>query len=274
MSHPKLAEAMRREFSATKLAWVFVLVAQAGALAIVLAEVFASVNVVLAVVAAVAVPIVTVAVRGVAKDHANAGEQFRRALVRSDGWGRPVPATLLLRSIAEGTSLPSWDPPPIGTYYSSPYPPGPRRVAHIVQQSSFFTLSHARTAARACAVVLLMGFVFGAALLWSAAHQALPSGSPHLAQAASAILSFSVVSEFLGLFLAYRGLAASAQTTLERTGQLTLDSEPNAADVAFAVAGYDCTLAASPPIPGVIYRFERGRLEREWEALQVSASSG
>jgi hypothetical protein len=272
-----LVDAMRREFSAAKLAWALVTLAQLVGMAVAVIGFFDALGPVAAAGAGLAVPVVTAVARAHGTMRHSRGEELRRALVRSDGWGKQVDSHALLLCVADGSRVASWDSPPIGSYFSSPYRPGPRRAAHIVEQSAFFTVRHAATLTVICGTVVVAGFGMGVALLWLLAHGLFAVDlKPAIAQAAGALLAFSASSEFLGVGIAFARLRSTARRTLEECSTLARQARPDKEQVAFVIGSYDVGLAQSPPIPGILYRVERRRLEEAWqehEAGTVAATA-
>ncbi|MCA9647266.1 MAG: hypothetical protein KC492_41540, partial [Myxococcales bacterium] len=169
-------------------------------------------------------------------------------------------------------------PPPIGEYFDSPHPTGARRTAHIVEQAAFFTVRHASTMATVCLMLTALCFGIGVALLWLVANgQASPSAEPAFTQAAGALLAFVPTSEFLSLWSGYTRLRSVARRAVEHCGALARQESPDDEHVAFVVGSYDAGLAQGPPVPGLIYRLERDRLERAWaqhEAGPLAPASG
>src|SRR6187402_587340 len=120
---------MRKEFASAKLCWGGVMLVQIAALAVSVVALFAGARAALPL-AGVGLlsPALTAWLRARAGTYHGRGEEVRRALLLSDGWGRKVDLSLVLVRVAMATKLPGWDTPPLGSYYNSTRPPGAKRV--------------------------------------------------------------------------------------------------------------------------------------------------
>jgi hypothetical protein len=268
-----LSAAMKREFSASKIAWAVIVAMQVGALAVAGGSFFYERRwSAVALFVGAAVPIAAAVLKQYAGVRYDLGERLRRLLVRAEGLGTPVSSTEHLLATLGKTSLPSWDPDPIGSYYSSPKPVGPARLAHIVAQSAFFTAKLTGTATILCWLPVLVGVLCGVVLLLAVVM--LESASAGLgtkvAQAASCLIAFGFASEFYQLKTGYAELGAAARRTLEDCCALAKEDQPRADSVWLAVGCYDQALAKAPPIPGIVYRLQRGDLDKEWAATEAA----
>jgi hypothetical protein len=264
MTQPRDVTAlMRREFASSKLCWVALLVLQVVAVAtsIVSLQVGDRAAPFLAS-AGLLVPVLTALARSRAGAYQGRGEEVRKALLLADGWGHKVDLGLVLVRIAQSSLLPGWDTPPLGSYFNSTRPPGPRRVLHILQQSAFFTARHASTAFWLCAVAASVVGGGGMFMIWAAAQGETPFA--HATDVGAALLAFAVGGEVLSVGLAFRRLAAVASSTVISCEALARETDPTPADLTLALSAYDCAVAQAPPIPSSIYLVERARLERAW----------
>lgn len=270
-----LSRAMRKEFSASKVTWAAIIALQVAALLVAGASIwFEKRWSAVALFVGIAVPVVTAGLKRYAGTRYDLGERLRRLLVRADGLGKPVDDAERLLATVAGTVLPTWDPDPIGSYYSSPKRPGPPRLAHIVAQSAFFTAAHARTTRRFCWALVTGGMAAGVALLLAVLQATnLSAGlGAKVAQAASSLIAFGFASEFYQLAAGYADLEAAACRTLEDCCRLSKQDAPTSDAVMLAVSAYDQALAKAPPIPGLVYRVQRRGLEEAWSATEASAS--
>jgi hypothetical protein len=265
---------MRKEFSAAKVRWLAILTAQLLGLLIAVVGFEAAAGWTLAAAsAALLVPALSAVLKHSAAAHHSRGEELRRLLVFVDGWGRQTDRETILVAVAHGTSMGSWDPPPSGSYYDSIKARGPARVVHIVQQSAFFTTSHATCAAMLCVAATVVAGTIGFGLLWVVANGLFdPEYAPKAVHAASALLAFAVSSEFLNLWSCFQRLARAAQDTLSKCESLSRTSTLDASDIALLTGSYDAAIGQSPPIPGLIYRAQRQRLDTAWKAYNASTA--
>jgi len=262
-----LQEAIKQEFSAAKLGWVMIVALQVAGLAVaLLALLFPRSMALVAVAAGVALPLACAGLKKYAGDRYSKGEANRRLLLLIDGWDRTFSPSESLMLAADTTALPSWDPPPAGGYYTSPRVPGAARAAHLVEESAFYSVKHATTAATLCWAAVLSGAIVGVTLLWLAANGLFSPAAPQIAQAAGALLAFGATSELAQMALAYGELSAAARRTVEACGPLARQATPDPVEVAYVIGAYDCALAKCPPIPGIIYRHQRGALRSAWQA--------
>lgn len=269
-----LDEAMKREYSASKLAWLIMLVLQGVSLAIAFLGVLWGPSVHLATITffvGAFVPTLSVVLKKYAGDRYSKGEEIRRLRASNDGWGMPLESHDHLLLAADATTIPSWDPAPIGTYYNSKKAPGSPRAAHNAQQSAFFTRYLARTAEKLCFAVVAVSVVIAIILVIFVLNGVgAVETTKQMTQVAGSLLSFSVSSEFLQLALGYRELSATCQDTVKECGKLAKEKRPSAPSVYRALGDYDCALAKAPPIPGIIYKIRRKRLQNQWDILENS----
>ncbi|WP_437665501.1 hypothetical protein [Sorangium sp. So ce1182] len=259
-------EAQRREFSAAKLAWLLLLLLQLAALALALLGFRYEKQLALTtVLAGVFIPVTSVVLKKYAGDRYSKGESIRRLLAYNNGWGKAFEPSEQLLLSAETTSLPSWDPRPIDTYYNSKKLVGAARVAHITQQSASYTLRFASATMMLAAIPIVAAVTAGSVLL-ILAIQGLDAagGKAQITQFAGTLLAFSVSSEFLQLVFAYSELVSACKNAVTECGKLAKEGRPNVQSVYLAVGAYDCALAKAPPIPGLIYRLRRERAEQDW----------
>src|SRR5574341_1837127 len=171
-----LITAMRKEFATTKLCWRMIMLIQlvglGGALWVALG---ASGNVLLTIGAvSVLVPLGSFALKEVAGRHHSVGEKLRRWLILQDSQDWKPSDRELMEMQADGGWLPTLEPRPIGKYYNSTLPKGLARMAHIVEESAFYTWKVAETASKLSGVVAILGIALAVGLLW-VATQSSPS---------------------------------------------------------------------------------------------------
>lgn len=277
---------MRREFSTSKRCWLWIIALQVLLLAGALYAIFgANGSTLLAIgLAGLLVPVLTLWLKEVAGFHYGLGERIRRLLIIHDGLGRPPSAKEVLEICADCTSVPSLDPRPLGKYYDSPLPEGPQRMAHIIEESAFYTRKLASVASLYCAVFAAAGILATITLIWYELQMMLPT-VPHpagagvtgekLARLLSAFLVFFAAGTFASLWRSYKSLAEAARKTFDKCDSLRQDASVDQLDVLVAVGSYDSALAKAPPLPRFIYWLYRTRLHRAWtEHMSASRSDG
>lgn len=272
----KPSEAQHLEFSAAKSAWIAILLLHAGSLAIAIFGIFYQDHAVLKIVtvsAAVILPIASVLLKKYAGDRYSKGEAARRLFVLSDGWGKKLDSADYLLLSADTTSLPSFDPQSVGEYYSSTKPPGAARVAHITQESAFYSLKLSATSAKICLLIIAVPATVGL-LLFNLVLQGtgMPFSLQQVTQVAGSLLAFTVSGEFIQLALSYQELASSCRLAVSECGKLAAQTSPEQASVYMVIGGYDNALAKAPPLPGLLQWLYRNRLSKSWKSFDNSSA--
>lgn len=275
MSAPSPEELLRREFSAAKLGWSLILLLQLTGLGLAVAASIggASWSLLLGWLGLLT-PLAVSGLRQWAQKRQVRGDSLRRSMLLQRSWDRPIARDSLLVGLADRTSVPSWDPAPLGSYYASGAKAGPRRFVNNLAESTFFTLRQAKVATRLCFFVSGVIGLFGLSLLWLLASGWQPpyQGS-QLTQIPSALIAFAVGNEFLGAAFAYQSLHEVSKATLRDcaaiSGKVT---PPTPTELLLLLAAYDCSLAQSPPLPGILYRIQRRKLDRDWKAYGAQLS--
>lgn len=272
-----MATVMRREFSAAKRCWVGIIALQFLLFAAAIYATFGASGKALLVIgfAGLLVPVITFWLREVAGFHYGLGERIRRLLVLQDGLGHDPTSKELLEVCADCTLVPSLEPRPLGKYYDSHLPEGPQRMAHIIEESAFYTRKQASVAALSCAAIALIGIIITLSLVWYGLQSSVsPSEFPshigkmaageQLAKLLSLFLVFFATGTFALLWRSYKSLAESARRTFEKCDFLRQDISVNLLDVLIAVENYDCALTKAPPLPRITYWICRKRLHKAW----------
>lgn len=270
-----LATVMRKEFSTAKRCWLWIILLQVLLLAGAIYAILGASGSTLLVIglAGLLVPVITFWLKEVAGFHYGLGERIRRLLVIHDGLGRSPSAKEMLEICADCTSVPSLDPRPLGKYYDSPLPEGPQRMAHIIEESAFYTRKLASVASLYCAAFTAAGILATITLIWYGLQMTLPTELPpaggeltseKLARLLSAFLVFFAAGTFASLWRSYKSLAEAARKIFDKCDLLRQDAGVDQLDVLVAVGSYDSSLAKAPPLPRVIYWLCRTRLHRAW----------
>jgi hypothetical protein len=273
-----IIEGMRREFSMAKRYWLVLILAQILATLAALYVVFNPTRRLLLAVggAGLLIPLITFYLKEAAGTRYSLGERLRRLLVIQDGLGRVPLAKELVDISADCTSLPTLEPKPLGNYYDSPLPPGPNRLAHIVEESAAYTRKVASVASAFYGALTILGLIITFLIIWiglesiSFAAESNTSGDwvsvGQLARVLTILLPFFVTGTFAALWRAYRSLSESARKAFEKCDQLRQIPDVEIIDVMVMVGSYDCALAKAPPLPGLIYWLARARIGRAWTA--------
>lgn len=282
-----LVGAMRNEFSAAKRWWsasialnglpavggIYLVFAPSGKLAIE------------AGLASLLVPVLAYFVREAASSHYSLGEKIRQLLLLRDGLGREISDSDLVDIRAEHTRFQSRDSAIVGSYYSSPHPVGNKRLAHILQESSFWTWKQAKTSARFFGALCAGGAILTLCLLYVALRtvwaQAPATPAPTtaaldghaLAKLLAVAFPFFAAGAFASLYGSYSSLSAAAHATFQSCTNYVKQSKKNdLTDLLLLVGKYNAGLAKAPPIFGFIYWWSSKRLNEAWS--EVSAPNG
>lgn len=268
-----LGDFKRRAYSQAKNLAITSGFIQAGLLALSLYAAFVPgpVNSYLGLAAFVA-PIVNFALRERSRHHYGFGERARRAQRLEDGLGRPASRADLLDFADNQALLPSLDPSPLESEFTSTLDKGPQRLAHVTQEAAYYSRSEATFAARMYFALTLLGLLatFGALLLLvqrpSGELAGISGPGTAWAKAAATLLVFFATGTFAERWRAFESLAKAAGATFDRCEALTR-SNPSELDVVLAITGYDLALGRAPPLPSFIYRLKRPALHEAWKSV-------
>lgn len=211
-----------------------------------------------------------------ADDHYERGEAIRRATLLADALGvQPDPADVA-RLLAEATDHQSLDPKPIGNYYNSALPQGPRRLAHLLWESAHFTNQQAKIVAGQC----MAAAIVGPALIVIFFLVAVPAGAvpgladhpsfllqhgAHIATAAGTLLAVFGLGTFAELRRNFNALATMGEVTCHRCEALTRDVSVTLPRVLFVLEEYNCALAKAAPLPSYVWEQSQKKLTDSWD---------
>lgn len=257
---------MRRQFSAAKSLWALHVALEVIRLALGLYLLAGGRRILVAGAASLVVPILSFFVRRFADESRGIAERMRRLVLFQDGTGRAPSRAELLELRADATWLPDLDPPPIGAYYASTLPAGPQRLAHLGEEAAFHTRGYAKTASFVSFFVAGCGVVAAVLFLWASLQAgSAPADAGMAARLAAAVLTFFAAGTFAQFGFAFASLSVVAHRTFDRLDKLSLSADVALADVLVAMIPYECALAKSPPIPSLVYRILRSRLDEAWK---------
>lgn len=275
-----LSEVKRREYSQAKILGIVSAVIQWALFGGSIYAIFEATGPLVSVlgVLAVVAPIIGFVLKQAASRYYSFGERVRRLLYLQDGLGRqPSPADLL--ELAESaTSVPSLDPQPLDSEFTSELPKGPQRLAHITQEASFYTRAVARSASWFYGTLAVAGLavtVVGLLLLVQGAPALGGVADPAKAwvKAASMLLVFFATGTFAERAASFHSLSGSAKSVFDKCELLRKAVGVPESDVLLAMGAYDAALAKAQPLPGWIYRIRRGRLHEAWKKFMASGTA-
>lgn len=275
-----LADVKRREYSQAKILGIVSAVIQWALFGGSIYAIFEATGTLASVLGLLAVvaPIIGFVLKQAAARYYSFGERVRRLLYLQDGLGRqPSPAEML--EVAESaTSVPGLDPQPLDSEFTSELPKGTQRLAHIIQEASFYTRALARSASwfyGTLAVAGLAATVVGLLLLVQHSAPALGGAAdPAKAwvKAASMLLVFFATGTFSERAASFHSLSVSAKFVFDKCELLRKRSDVPESDVLLAMGTYDAALGKAQPLPGWIYRLRRGRLHEAWKKFMASGT--
>jgi hypothetical protein len=201
--------------------------------------------------------------------HSLAEEGRRRALL-ADALDRPA-EWLALRELQTSFSrraehlASEWDDP---DYYAAGEEPGLPRLRSEMQESAFWSrrlYSLAWQLSIATAVMLLLLVIVALLIVIGAGSS---NASLQVARVSVIFLSFLVFSDLMTQALAWWEASQKSNDVYHR-----LDSELGGIATALAVFGdYSVATATTPPIPTILYKLEKPRIEKA--GRQATGSSG
>lgn len=261
-----LADAMRRQFSAAKQFWRAHIALELSRLGVGVYLVAGGNRVLTASALAIAAPLGSYFVKRAAEAAYGHAERMRRVLYLQDGLGRQPTRADLLELRADASWLPDLDPLPVGSYYSSLLPAGPRRLAHICEEAAFHTRGYASLAAGFFFAIAGAGVVIASLLMSYAIQATTPAAlSVTLGRIGSSFLTFFAAGSFVAMAVSFQSLGRAAQKAFNRLDELSASKITTNEDVLLVLASYDCALAKAPPIPTAAYRVLRSRLNQAWQ---------
>lgn len=223
-------------------------------------------------------PIVGFVLKQAAGRYYSSGERVRRLLYLQDGLGRQSSSADLLDVAESATSVPSLDPEPLDSEFTSELPSGPQRLAHIIQEAAFYTRSLARSTSRfysALAVGGLAVTIVGLLLLVQHPTPALgrvADPTKTWVKAASMLLVFFATGTFAERAASFLSLSSSAKSVFDRCELLRKQPDVQESGVLLAMGTYDAALAKAQPLPGWVYRLRRERLHEAWKKFMAAGT--
>lgn len=198
--------------------------------------------------------------------HRSAGDQARRAVLIISGLGKELSPGQKLR-ITDGFSVQN-EALPVRReedHFASRESPGYKRLAEMIEESSYWTLDLQKCSAKVMgvimsAVMLMILIAFGAAIA-SFKSDNLVS----LSRAILAIMVFLISSDSLGLLLAYKSSAVTIDEIFKRV-EIAAARGFKDSDVLLLMSDYNAAIERAPtPLPGV-FGLRNKHLSQRWRA--------
>jgi hypothetical protein len=207
------------------------------------------------------------------RKHRGAAERARRTTLALDGLGASI-SRAEIRGIIDGFTVrrerakSAFRP----QYFASTAPPGPRRVAEIVEESAYYTADiHS---ASALFMVIAFGICMGLLVLTVSA--ALPFADHtilmDLARMFFVFLLFALSSDVLGVIRGHLSTAKVASAVYQRLSAAAARGYP-VADILLIVGDYNAAAESSPlPIP-LVFKWRATAIRRRWADYQAGYSA-
>jgi hypothetical protein len=210
----------------------------------------------------------TIYARAKTDEFYSCGETIRRAAMLQDGLGIQ-PSALVIADLCARLCLPeSGKPTYLGSYYASPSPTGPKRLAEILLESAFWTKNLSRKAeqimwwviAVTTTLIVCIAIVF---LLWGSSQG---TRLEDIAKILVISLGFWTLGDWAVLALKYRTLAQATEPILSSTEKLVQSDDPNSNEALILLGEYNAALACGPIIPQRVYEHYQNRFNKAWSA--------
>lgn len=225
------------------------------------------------------IPLATGVLKTRQSAHFLLAERIRRLVTLRDGLGIQIAARDLTEIEADATSMPALElggRDPSVQYFNSPLAVGPGRLAHIIQESAFFTSRLASVTAGVYGAMVGVGVVGAITVTWFGilavgGSPVLPSvmkllgSGENVAKLAAGLAVFFCSGVLVTLRSEYATLGQSAQRVFEKADALRQEASPDPVEVVLLFSEYNAAVQRSPPIPGTVYAVMRGRLSVAWE---------
>ncbi len=210
--------------------------------------------------------------------HRSAGDQARRAVLVMSGLEMEPSAGQQLR-ISDGfrVGIPRGVIRREEDHFATRETPGNKRLAEMIEESSYWTRDLQRTSSRVMAMLL---FIFVASVLGvsGAAVASFESDSLiSLSRVMIAIMVFVISSDALGLLLSYKTAASTIDEIFRRVEAVAVRGYGDS-DVLLLMSDYNAAIERAPTTLPLVYRWSYTTLNRRWqayiEAKLVVAQSG
>lgn len=205
-----------------------------------------------------------------AQEHHALGEQARRMAMAINGFGEAresaqaidlrAKTSLSLLEAATGLENPN--------YYASTASPGRRRLADLLDESSFWSKHLYRAAAVESfwlSGLVVASLIFG--LLLAAPFSALGAALV-VSRATATLLTVLIAVDELGAAMGWMHAADAAACVNSQLERIDVDQEPS---LLILFADYSVIAATAGPIPQRVYEREKNRLNELWRKRQGRA---
>jgi hypothetical protein len=192
-------------------------------------------------------------------------ERIRRLSLLQDGLGVELSNLQLKRTLSISYSKSAQEPPYIGSYYASDLPAGSERLLAILSESCFYTEHIAGRAFK-----LLVILVFGSSiavifLILSLVNLQFDADIlKTFTMVTVPVLSFWATGDLTYMMLRFRDLQKDCSLVLDKCEELERTKRYDQTEVLQLVDEYNCSLAASLPLPTRFYEANKAQLNELW----------
>ncbi|MFS2156129.1 GrpB family protein [Pseudomonas sp. Pseusp122] len=206
--------------------------------------------------------------------HRSAGDQARRAVLLMSGLEMVPSAGQQLR-ISDGFKV---DVPPKShrreeDHFATRETPGDKRLAEMIEESSYWTRDLQRTSSKVMAALL---FAFVATVLGVSGAAVASFESDNLislSRVMIAIMVFVISSDALGLLLSYKNSASTIDEVFKRV-EAVASRGYEKSDVLLLMSDYNAAIERAPATLPWVYRWSHTALNRRWQAYMEAKLVG
>jgi hypothetical protein len=199
--------------------------------------------------------------------HRDSAEAARRALLLWDGLGQRPSASALLDlrqafSVSDAQGQAAQDP----NYYASEQPPGPARLAEIIEESAFWT-ADLQSGSGWLMLAVFGGLTAAIVIVAAIVLPAAPNVLLTVARLFLVFLVFGLSADVWGTCTGHFAAARNIRAIQCRVQAAGLKQFPEA-DVLLATADYNAAVEGAPMQAPVIYRLRGSALNALWQAYR------
>lgn len=207
----------------------------------------------------VASPIVITWLREQAVAITNKADKCRRLILYADGLGQAIPNHEIasIRAWVIGKTLK--EASFVRPYYSSSLEVGPRRLADIIAESSFFTYQLVERVNFLLKLFLGISIIMFIGILYSSNLFAIADWKQEnlvstVAKSVASVIAFLISGDFLLLIKKYSDLSSAAKVTFDKCVKMRDNRNLKETEILQIVEDYNIVLVQNPPIPSLFYR--------------------
>lgn len=199
----------------------------------------------------------------------NAAHTARRAALLLDGLDKPFSAAAILslqdRMTVSKSSAAKYVK---SDYYASTLPPGPQRLAELIEESAFYSAPLQRASAKAMLAIIVLFAVLAAGIVLSEVPFVEHSTTLLLIRLILAAFVFAMSADVVGAYLAHKDAARRIEEVRARL--MGFSDATYESDVLIAMADYNAAVESAPESIPFAYRFMEKDLNDKWADYQLN----